>query len=158
MEPESQLNIQPQTPDLFLDAGEGGYIKQFEKKFEAKDLEYTLEYIINERNEVTYVRITKIIYPLKNYANNIQKIIEIKEGKVEPYRIEVYRVRNGWDGSGRDELLIIEFNDYSTESPPFLSIDVLEKINSIHQIKRYIKYVLEYVKLISAMTIDSLIS
>ena len=129
--------------------------KRFEKKFEAKDVEYNIEYSVNERNEVVYVKITKTVYPLKNAANNMQKIIEIKEGKVEPFRIEVYVVRNGWNGSGRDDIMVLEFNDYGAESPPFLTIDTIEKIKSIQQLKRYIKYTLTYIKLICAMSIDS---
>jgi len=155
MQSESQSNIQPQTPDLFLDAGEGGYIKQFEKKFESKDVEYNIEYSVNERGEVKYVRISKTIYPLKCCLNNVKKVIEISEGKVEPYRIEVYVVRNEWNGSGRDDIFMIEFNDYGAESPPFLTIDTIESIKSIQQLKRYIKYTLTYIKLICTMSIDS---
>jgi len=155
MQFESQSISPTPSPDLFLDAGEEGIVKIIEKEFKAKNVEYIFEYGVNRRGEVKHIKITKTIYPLKNYANNIKKIIEISEGKVEPFRIEIYMVRNEWNGTGRDDIMVLEFNDYGAESPPFLHIDVLESIKSIRQLKRYIKYTLTYIKLICAMTVES---
>ena len=118
-------------------------INKFEKKFETKennkDVEFILEYEVNQRDEVKRVKITKILYPLECCSNNMQTIIEIKEGLIEPYRIEVYDIRNEWNGTGRDDLMSIEFNDYGYEVPSFLDINVLEKINSVKQLKEFIR-------------------
>jgi len=136
-------------------------IQTFEKKFESKedgkDVEYILEYKVNERNEVKHVRITKILYPLECCANNVKTVIEIGEGKVEAYKIEIYRVRNSWNGTGRDDLMSIEFNDYGAESPAFLYLDTLEMINSIDLLREYIKDIIDYIVYVYMLSIDSFI-
>jgi len=123
--------------------------KKFEKKFELEedgiDVVYEIEYEINESNEIRRIKIQKTIYPLKNYGNNVKTIINISEGKAEPFRIEMYRVRNSWNGSGRDDIFAIEFNDYADESPGFLWIEKLEEIDSIEKLKEYVNYVVEWI-------------
>ena len=150
MQPETQTNIQPQTPNCFLEVGGEGIIKRFEKKFETreneKDIEYILEYEVNERNEVKNVKITKILYPMKCCLNNQQTVIEIKKGMIEPYRIEIYMINESWNGTGRDELFSIEFNDYGYETPSFLVKDTLEIINSVDQLKEFIRDIMEYIR------------
>jgi len=132
---------------------------QFEKKFESKedgkDVEYILEYKVNERNEVCKLKITKILYPLECCANNVKTVIEIGEGKTEPYRVEVYRVRDSWNGTGRDDLMSIEFNDYGEESPAFLWREYLESIESIDDLKELAKKIIEYINDVYMLSIDS---
>jgi len=133
----------------------------FEKKFESKeggkDIEYVLEFSTDERGEVKHVKITKVLYPLECCSNNIKTIIEVKRGETEPYRIEIYMVRDSWNGTGRDDLFAIEFNDYGYESPAFLSLDTLEIINSIDQLKEYIKDIIEYIRHAYMMSVEPFI-
>jgi len=131
--------------------------KKFESKEDGKDVEYILEYKVNERNEVKHVRITKILYPLECCANNVKTIIDIGEGETEPYRIEVYMVRDSWNGTGRDDLMSIEFNDYGEESPVFLWRDYLESIESIDDLKELAKKIIEYINDVYMLSIDSFI-
>jgi len=137
---------------------------QFEKRFKVKedekDVEYILEYKVNERNEVKHVRITKILYPLEcclNNVKNVKTVIEIGKGKTEPYRVEVYMVTDSWNDIERDDIFIIEFNDYGYELPPFLSLDTLEIINSIYLLKEFIKDIIEYIVYVYMLSIDSFI-
>jgi len=133
------------------------YEKKFESEEDGRNVEYLLEYSVNERNEVKHVRITKILYPLKCCLNNIQTVIEIGEGEKEFYKINIYRVRNGWNGSGRDNLFLIEFSDYADESPAFLTLDTLEMINSIDLLREYIKDIIEYVRDVYLLSVESII-
>jgi len=130
-----------------LDAGEGGIVKIFEKEFKTKNVEYIFEYGVNRRGEVKHIKITKTIYQC---CTN-KKVLYIGEGNVKDYRVEIYVVRDG----KRDDIMTLEFSDYSTESPQFLNLDILNTINSIHQIRRYIKVVLTYIKFMCTMSIDS---
>jgi len=147
MQSISQTQTKPSSPDLFLEAGEEGIVKIIEKEFKAKDIGYGLEYSINRRGEVKHIKITKTLYQC--CAN--KKVLYIGEGNVKDYRVEIYVVRDG----KRDDIMTLEFSDYSTESPQFLNLDILKTINSIHQIKRYIKVVLTYIKFMCTMSIDS---
>ena len=125
--------------------GEMEVKKEFETKEDGKDVIYSIEYVVNERNEVVKVKVQKILYPLKNYGNNVKTIIEIKEGKTEPFRIEVYRIRDSWGGTGRDDIFTVEFNDHADIDPGFLWFEKLEEIDTIRKLKEYIEYVVEWI-------------
>jgi len=117
-------------------------------------MEYLLEYGVNEKKETEYVKITKTLYPFEHHSIKDQVVLLVRRGKVERYRIELYMVKDLDDVVSRHNIFAIEFNDYEEEPPPFLSLNTLEIINSIHQLQKYIKAIMMYIKDVYIMSID----
>jgi len=82
-------------------------------------------------------------YPIYPYANYVKKVLRsyYKDGNV---CIEVYQVRMSWNGTGRDDILDLCFDDHSTEPPVFMWRSEIEDIESVEDIKEYVKSVAEW--------------
>ena len=81
------------------------------------------------------------IYPYGNYIKNVLKSYYNQDGNV---CIEVYQVRLNWNGTGRDGILFMCFDDYDVETPIFLWRSEVESIESAEDVKNYIRGISEW--------------
>ena len=82
-------------------------------------------------------------YPIYPYSNYIKHVLRVyyQDGNV---CLNVYGVRMNWYGTGRDNILDLCFNDYSTESPIFLWRSEIEDIESAEDVKSYVRGISEW--------------
>jgi len=114
---------------------------------EEEKSKYVIEWRLNESEEVDAVEVERIWYPIYPYGNYVKRVIRVwwvNDSRL-PLCIEVFKVRMSWDGTGRDDMLSLCFNDYSPETPAFLWNEKLEDINSAEDVKNYVKSVAEWI-------------
>jgi len=89
------------------------------------------------------VEVSATHYPIYPYGNYVKHVLRIwfSEGNI---CLEVYGVRMNWNGTGRDDILDLCFDDHSTESPIFMWRSEVESIESAEDIKEYVKGVAEW--------------
>ena len=81
------------------------------------------------------------IYPYSNYVKRVLKVYYNQQGNV---CLEVYQVRMNWNGTGRDNILDLCFDDHSVETPIFLWRSEVESIESAEDLKNYVRGISEW--------------
>jgi len=113
---------------------------------EEEKTKYSIEWKLDENEEIDAVEVEKTWYPIYPYGNYVKRVIRVwwaYDSKL-PLCIEVFKVRMSWNGTGRDDVLSLCFNDYSPETPSFLWNEMIESINSAEDVKNYVKKVAEW--------------
>jgi len=59
--------------------------------------------------------------------------------------VEAFTVRMDWGGTGRDNKLLLCFDEYSPETPWFLERSELEDITTAEGVKEYLRGVADYI-------------
>jgi len=108
---------------------------------------YSVEWKLDDRGYVSDVRVERTHYPIHPYGNYVKDVAKIYWSSERPGAIciEVYRVKQSWGGTGRDDLLWLCFDEYSPETPWFLERSELEGITTAECVKEYLRGVVQYV-------------
>ena len=123
-----------------------------ERRFEGEKVEqgkvfYEVEYI-NEKGRDDYwegvTRIHKIHYPIWPYANNVRYTLEVQleDGML---CFNSYRIRDSWNGTGRDNLGKICVDSTGLEDIPFLMPHEIEKIQDVEDVKRFLDDIKQFI-------------
>jgi hypothetical protein len=146
------------------DRGGGVKPEMVERKrwrFEGEEVEqgkvfYEVEYEFDESiNAATRVEIHNIWYPIWPYGNNVRITLKITlEGDI---CFEFYRIRDSWDGTGRDNIAKICVDVPDLEEIFFLNPNELDKINSATDVRKYVKDIAFFINDIVSYAVERLL-
>ncbi len=117
--------------------------KQMNWKEKEENIEYKI-YVKVDENENWLIRRLEIYeteYHDGNYVSDVL-ILEIKEGD---YYVERYKVRMNWNGTGRDDILTLTFNDYADEPLLIFYYDEISQHVNEHGVKETIEYIKNFI-------------
>ena len=89
------------------------------------------------------VEVSVTHYPIYPYGNYVKRVLRIwfSEGNI---CLKVYGVRMNWNGTGRDDMLDLCFDDHDVESPIFMWRTEVESIEDAEGVKSYVGEIVDW--------------
>jgi len=108
-----------------------------------ENVKYTIDVEIDKEEPwlIRRLEIYETEYHDGNYVSETT-ILEIKEGN---YCVERYKIRMNWNGTGRDDILTLTFNDYADEPLLIFYYDEISQHVNEHGVKETIEYIKNFI-------------
>ena len=108
-----------------------------------ENVKYTIDVEINKEEPwlLNKIEMNIVEYHDGNYVSEVVIITLSEEG----YHVEKYKTRFNWNGTGRDDILSLRFNDYADEPLRIFYYDEIAEYIDRYGVRETIEYVKGFV-------------